>query len=136
MSTTVIQLLTDALRLVNIINSNQSPSAEQGIQALHVLNEMMADVQADGLQMGWYPIADADIATEAPISDEDIRSVKWCLGLELCPYFGIEPLPQHQTNAQDAYTRLAKRKVLYLETDVSMLPQGETGYGWPFIVNN
>lgn len=135
MSTTVIDLITDSLRLIGVINSNQSAPAEAGIQSLHVLNEMMADAQADGVEMGWYPIADADIATIAPLSDEDIRATKWCLAMELCPHFGIEPSQQCKENAADAYVKLVKRKVRYVETDTSILPQADSCYGWPGIVS-
>lgn len=131
MSTTVIQLITDSLRLVNVINANQSPSAEQGISVLHILNEMLADAQADGIRLGWYPIADADIANEAPLSDEDIRGVKFCLALEICPYFGIEPLSQMKENAADAYAKLAKRAPQYMESDLTFLPTADA-YGSPW----
>lgn len=136
MTITVIDLLTDALRMLNVIDVYESPSAEDGIKALHVLNEMMADAQADGIRMGWHPIADADIAVDAPLRDEDIRAVKQCLCLELCPYFGMEPLEQQKSLAADAYAKLAKRYVEYFESDLTMLPQGDAfGYGigtqWP-----
>ena len=128
MTTTVIDLITDACRLVNLIDENESPPPEMGIKCLHLLNELMADAQADGVQMGWYPIADADISATAPLADEDIRAVKVCLAVEICPYFGVEPLQQLKDNAADAYTKLVKRKVRYVESDVSFLPQADA---WP-----
>ena len=132
MSTTVIALITDALRLINVIDQNESPSAEQGIAVLHILNEMLADAQADGIRLGWYPIADADISTDAPLADEDIRGVKFCLALEICPYFGLEPLEQLAQNAADAYAKLAKRAPKYFESDTTFLPMADAyGYTWP-----
>lgn len=125
---TVISLITDVCRLANLIDENESPPAEMGIKVLHILNEMMADAEADGVRMGWYPIADADIAIEAPLQDQDIRAVKACLCLEICPYFGIEPLQQMKDNAGDAYAKLCKRYIRYFESDTTFLPLAE---GWP-----
>jgi hypothetical protein len=132
MSTPVIDLITDVCRLVNLIDDNESPPAEMGIKCLHILNEMMSDAQADGIRMGWYPIADADIATDAPIQEQDLRAVKACLALEVCPYFGVEPLQQLKDNAGDAYAKLAKRYVQYFESDTTFLPQGDAwANSWP-----
>lgn len=130
MTINVIDLLTDSLRLINVIDLYESPSAEDGIKALHVLNEMIADAQADGIRLPWHAIADADIATVAPLDDADIRAVKNCLALELCPYFGLEPTEQQRSNASDAYQKLTKRYVQFFEADLSMLPLAEANY-WP-----
>lgn len=125
MAKPVIDIITDVLRDINVIDENESPSAEQGIKSLHKLNEMLADAQADGLALGWYPIADADIATNAPLRDEDIRAVQACLALELCPSFGMEPAQQVKENAGDAYAKLCKRYIKYFEADLTFLPSGD-----------
>lgn len=135
MSKTVIDILTDVLRDLNVIDENESPSAEQGVKALNKLNEMLADAQADGIRLGWYPIPYADVGTNAPLRDEDIRAVQFCLALELCPSFGIEPLQQLKDNAADAYAKLSKRYIEYMECDLTFLPVAE-GFGcgidpWP-----
>jgi hypothetical protein len=136
MSITVIQLITDTLRMINVINANRAPSPEQGISTLHMLNEMMADWESSGLRLGWYPIADADISAVAPLADEDIRGVKLCLAIEVAPYFGIQPIQQLQENALDARQSLQKRYVQYLESDTSFLPMADAygPYGpWPWL---
>lgn len=130
MTIPVIDLITDACRLVNLIDENESPPPEMGLKVLHILNEMMADAQADGVRMGWYPIADADISVDAPLQDQDIRAVKTCLALEICPYFGVEPLQQLKENAGDAYGKLCKRYIEYFEADTTFLPGAEGNY-WP-----
>lgn len=131
MSKPVIDIITDVLRDICVIDENESPSAEQGIKSLHKLNEMLADAQADGLALGWYPIADADIATNAPLRDEDIRAVQACLALELCPSFGMEPAQQVKENAGDAYAKLCKRYINYFQSDLTFLPGGDAwGSAW------
>lgn len=131
-TTTVIQLITDTLRTINVIGSNSAPSAEQGISTLHMLNEYMADLEDSGIRLGWYPIADADISTTAPLADEDIRGVKLILAVEVAPYFGIQPIQQLLDNREDAYQKLAKRAVLYFESDTTFLPIADADGYWPF----
>lgn len=128
MSKTVIDIVTDVLRDINLIDENESPSAEQGMKALHKLNEMMADAIADGIRINWVSVADADIANESGLLEADVRAVQFCLALELCPSFGIEPSQQLKENAGDAYAKLSKRYIQYFESDLSMLPLAE-GYG-------
>lgn len=131
MSITVIDLITDTLRTINVIGSNKSPSAEQGISTLHMLNEFMADLESDGIRLGWYPIADADISAVAPLEDQDIRGVKLCLAIEIAPYFGIEPIPQLKENAADALAKLEKRAIEYFESDTTFLPTPDAQWWWP-----
>ncbi len=133
MSITCIQLITDTLRMINVIGSNSAPSAEQGISTLHMLNEYMADLENSGIRLGWYPIADADISATAPLADEDIRGVKLLLAVEVAPYFGVEPLPTLQANRNDAYAKLAKRAVEYFESDTTFLPLADADGYWPFM---
>ena len=122
MSTTVIQIIESALRLTNVIDADESPTAEDGLKTLAILNDLMADMQADGIQLGWYPIADADISTNAPLQRQDVRGVKLCLAVELAPHFGVEPQMRLMNDRDEAYANLAKRGALRVELDLSGLP--------------
>lgn len=54
-----------------------------------------------------------------------------CLALELCPTFGLEPMPQVKENAGDAYAKLCKRYINYFESDLTFLPGGDAwGNAW------
>lgn len=125
MTTTVIAIIEAALRLLNVIDEEETPSAEQGIKGLHILNDLLADAYSDGIDLGWRPIADADISGDAPLASEDVRGVKLWLAIEAAPHFGIEPLPTLKELGSDAYAKLAKRAIKYTQADVSGLPVAE-----------
>lgn len=125
MTSTVNEICEASLRLLNVIDEEETPSAEQGIKTLHILNDMMADAQSDGIELGWYPIADADITNDAPLQNADVRAVKLCLAIEAAPHFGVEPLQTLKDLAADAYGKLAKRAIKTFEADVSGLPMAD-----------
>lgn len=127
MTTTVIEMIEASLRLLNVIDEEETPSAEQGIKMLHILNDMLADARGDGIDLGWRPIADADISIDAPLSPKDVRGVKLWLAIEAAPHFGVEPLPTLKELGNDAYAKLAKRAIKFTESDVSGLPVAEAG---------
>ncbi len=124
---TVMEIIESALRLLNIIDEEETPSPEQGIKSLHILNDMLADAYRDGIDLGWRPIADTDITVDAPLAPEDIRGVKLWLAIEAAPHFGIEPLPTVKELGADAYAKLAKRAIKHVESDLSGLPVAEAG---------
>lgn len=127
MSITVIEIVESSLRLLNVIDEEETPTPEQGFKTLHILNEMLADAYRDGIDLGWRPIADADITVDAPLAPEDVRGVKLWLAIEAAPYFGIEPLPTVKELGSDAYAKIAKRAIKFTESDLSGLPIAESG---------
>jgi P22 tail accessory factor len=50
-----LDLITDALRSIGVIDATQSPSAEQGAAALRTLNKLMASLAEDGIDLGYAP---------------------------------------------------------------------------------
>ena len=126
MSTTIIALIESSLRLLNVIDEEETPSAEQGLKMLHILNDLLADAYSDGIDLGWRPIDDADISLDAPLAPADVRAVKLWLAIEAAPHFGVEPLPTLKELGNDAYAKLAKRAIKFVESDVSGLPIAES----------
>lgn len=122
MTATVNELIEASLRLLNVIDEEETPTPEQAVKTLHILNDMMADAQEDGIELGWYPIADADLTADAPLQNKDVRAVKLCLAMEAAPHFGIEPQPSLRELSTDAYAKLAKRAIKVAEADLSGLP--------------
>ncbi len=125
MTETVIGVIESSLRLLNVIDEEETPSAEQGNKTLHILNDMLADALGDGIDLGWRPIADADIGVDAPLAAKDVRGVKLWLAIEAAPHFGVEPLPTLKALGDDAYAKIAKRAIKFTESDVSGLPTAE-----------
>ena len=136
MTTTVIEIITASLRLLNVIDEEETPSPEQGFKTLRILNDLLADAYGDGIDLGWRPIADADINIDAPLDSTDVRAVKLWLAIEAAPQFGVEPLPTLKELGNDAYAKLAKRAIKFVELDVSGLPVAEcTDYTVQTIAN-
>ena len=48
------QVITRALREINVINEVQAPTAEQGAQALSKLNSLMEAWKEDSLDVGYF----------------------------------------------------------------------------------
>lgn len=123
MSATNLEILTFAFNKVNIIDETQAPSAEQGTLGLTLLNDLMADWAADGVDLGWYP--QTDPSGNAPLQDGDVRGVKYGLTGELAAHFGIQLDAETQANIDSSYTKLVKRTRPYSEANMSELPRAQ-----------
>lgn len=128
MTQTVLQICTDAARIINMIDEVTDLSPEQGTMALTALNEMLLDMAEDGIELGWY--AQSSLSNTAPLQDSDLRPVKLVLGRELAMRAGLTPaLPQEIKDEMDlAYDRLSKRTVEYFESDMTGLPVPQGNY--------
>lgn len=129
---TAIEMIADAFRLANIINEIEAPSAEQGVQGLRSLNQMMGQWDRDGIKLGWHVVPELD--DPLPLDPQDERAVKFNLAVELSGEYGLEPMPWVSKNAIDTYAALAKAHRFTVESDLSHLPTAQpfaTGMTWP-----
>lgn len=129
---TALELITQALRLANIIDQIQAPPAEMGQQARTTMNQMVADWERDGIRIGWAPVAALD--DELPIEDADERALKYNLAVELCGEYGLDPSADVSRIRDDTYNRLAKSSADEVVADLSGLPAEDANYyvSWPF----
>lgn len=127
-----LEIIQYALLKCNVIDENSSPSAEQGVTGLNVLNDMLLNEQRDGLRLGWFK--QTNLAANAPLRDEDIYGVKMLLTRALAAHYGIvlEPpladfpgMPDSGEIAK-AHRQLIKRSLAFVEADLGELsrPQG------------
>lgn len=124
---TAIELITRAYRLVNIIDENAAPSAEQGADGLASLNEMLAMWDRDGIRLGWTMVADQ--SDTVPLDVQDIRAVRFNLAVELAGEFGIDASPRVQQIANETYAALCKAHRLKFESSLELLPT-PAAYWW------
>lgn len=131
MPVTFIDMLSDSLRLINVIRTNQAPTAEMGVSGLRSLNELMADWAADGIRLGWHPVSAQN--EELPLREEDLRAVKFNFACELAGGYGLEPPAAVLEIAKLTYARLAKLALQYFESDLDALPIAEPfgTMAWP-----
>lgn len=123
-----LDIVTDAARIVNIIDETQQLSPEQAAQALVAMNDLFADFATDGIELGYYQ--QSDLSATSPFDTSDVRPVKLCLGKELAMRAGLtQTLPQDlQDEMDDAKERLSKRTVEYFESDLTGLPVPQGSY--------
>lgn len=130
MSATNQELINYAFLKCNVISESESPSAEQGVTGLNVLNDMMANTAADGVHLGWYP--QTNMAAVSPLQAQDVGPIKYLLCAALAAHYGIELSQLLMAEIGQANTRLVKRALKYSEADMSELPraQGIFNGGW------
>lgn len=133
-----LEIIQYALLKCNVIDENSSPSAEQGVTGLNVLNDMLLNEQRDGLNLGWYK--QSNLANNAPLHDADVYGVKMMLTRALAAHYGIvlEPpladtpgMPE-SGEISKAHRQLVKRSLRMTECDLGELSRSQGGpWGGP-----
>ncbi len=122
--------VTDALRRATIVGQTATPSAEQGADALTKLNDVMASLRGDGIDLGYNPKATTAESIQIPL--EHVLSVKCMLVVAVCNGYGIEPPIVDAGIASSGYRRMLTQ-ALYAgarETRTDNAPRGDSqGYG-------
>lgn len=122
---TNLELITDALREINVINEVQTPSAAQGEQCLRKLNRMMEKWKEDGITLGWF--AQSDTTDTAPIPDWSELLVTLGLAIRCAPQYGGSITPETAA-AFSSSMNTVKRKLINEQldnADMSHMPIGQ-----------
>lgn len=130
MSATNLEIITYAMLKCNIFDESSAPTPEQGVTTLNILNDMMANMAADGINLGWYP--QTNIASVSPLQAKDVGPVKYRLCASVASHYGITLGDLLLTEIAQATIRLTKTALKYSEADLSELPrtQGAFNGGW------
>jgi len=121
-----LDIITDAARIMNALDETSAPSPEQGVMWLAALNDLMAEFEATGIRLGWFP--QTDLSATAPLQNADVRAVKLCLAAEIASRLGQPLSPETASDINNSYTALVKRYVRYMESDMSELPKAQGYY--------
>ena len=78
---TLGDMITKALRKAGVIRENESPTAEQSRDAIDTFNGLMAQYDADGIDIGDYPVT--VVGDELDIEREHEEAVKTVFALAL-----------------------------------------------------
>jgi hypothetical protein len=87
----VYDVVKRALSLIQVINPKQTFSASDMASAIMALNGMMIRWEADGVSVGWSPVADPEDQVHVP--PEALDAVTYNLGIVMAPEYGVEPMP-------------------------------------------
>lgn len=122
---TPLDLITDALRRLNVISEIDTPSAEQGSHALAHLNDMFAEMLADDIDLGWNPKPLTTSTCVLPA--EHVNTIKAMLALRLVDTYGATAPQGTVIEATKGYNRLQRQGLLgiRLPTDLSNIARGE-----------
>lgn len=127
---TFLELCTDAYFMAGIISEVESPSAEQGSKAVRWMNNLMFDMEGDGIDLGWSPISStADTIT---LPKEALNGLTALLAVKLCSANGVQIPGSALEDAERCRERLLGHAVsLQIERAQSnTLPLGENNTGW------
>ena len=118
-------LLSRSLREIGVIRPNQTPTATQLQQALPTVNSLFEDWEADGIELGWYPLsAGTDVL---PIETKDERMVIYNVAVELAGQFGAPLQESTLLIARETKGRAEKSTTEDVEYDITELPRSSMG---------
>lgn len=128
---TAIEMVTDSMRLANILDMSQVPDAEQTASGIRALNQMMANWEVDGIRLGWLPITSSSMQLALEESDE--WGVKYNFAVALCGDYGFEPAAYVAREAEKAFARLSKGSAQEVIADLGDLPceSAIANVAWP-----
>lgn len=89
---TNLQIVTSALRMLTVLDSTETPSAEDGALGLELMNDVFALLAGDGIDLG-YPPQDS-LSDEFPMDPTVEAQIKPLLALKLHSFFPSIRLPE------------------------------------------
>ena len=114
------QLFKDALVLAGVLSEVENPSAEQGSSALRTLNEMLAEWEEDGIELGFFE--QTSLSANCPLPDSAVSAVKYNLASKFGDEYGMPLSPKLEQLSQTKYKRLVRATIDTEEADMTHLP--------------
>lgn len=126
---TYIDLITDAYRLRNVIDTTQAPSAEQGVTAVRLLNSLMAELLADSVNLNYTPITAAQVGDTLGIPSYAEGGITAALALRIVA--GGTVTPELQVQYDDGIATIMRKAVAasLQPPNFAHIPAGEGSRG-------
>lgn len=124
------ELITAAFRMLSVLDADETLSAEDGVLGLAELNNVMTDLAADGIDLGFPP--QDNLSDEFPLDNQKAGQIKPILAMHLFTFYPSAKVPPTlPALAERSMSRLLLDAVLenIEEADMSNLPRGEA-CGW------
>jgi hypothetical protein len=127
MSISNADVIRDALTLINVLGVGEAAEPEHSEFALRKLNALLADWEADGVNLQYYPQTMDDLGADCPITDDSVLAVTYYLAFALAPSYGKQVDPKMLALGAQYYGRLTREsvKAQMQPVDLSNLPVGE-----------
>jgi len=127
MSTTNAELYRDALSLINVLGVGEAAEPEHSELCVRKTNALLADWEADGVNLQYYAQTMDDLGAECPVPDDAILAVTYYLAFALAPHYGKAVSPELTALGNSYYARLTREGVIarMRPASLSNLPVGE-----------
>lgn len=122
-----LDLITASLRSIGIIGETQTPSAEQGSDAVTRLNDLFAQWAEKGVDLGWNP---KDLTTDTVVLPPGhVQGIKAQLAELLASDYGVDVPPVVIRDAEDSRTILMRQalQAAFGRPNLRAMPLGNTG---------
>lgn len=106
---TNLQIITDALRLINVIDETETPSAEQGTACLRALNQMMEQWEEDQVRLQYFEQSSTAGTFPCPAYSEP--GVIAALALRVAPLYGAQVPPGVITMYDIGYSTILRKAI-------------------------
>lgn len=123
-------VVTAALRMLTVLDSTETASAEDAQQGLQQMNDMFAMLAGDGTDLGWPP--QDNLSDDFPLDSTVEAQAKPLLALHLHAFYPSVALPEIvPVQARRALGQIQRTVVLQNieEADLRNIPLGESNYG-------
>lgn len=121
------EVITAALRMLSVLDADQtSPSSEDGALCLTEMNDLMASLAVDGIDLGFPP--QDNLADDFPLDATVEAQIKPLLAMWLYPYYPAASLPEALPGrAERSKSQLLRSAVLsnMEKSSVTHAPLGE-----------
>lgn len=119
---TTIRYVSDALKILGVIGETDTPSAEQGADAVIALNDMMMYYRELGFDCGFNPQANTSDSFTPPPGERE--AIKYLLASRLVNQYPSNPMPQMSAMiAAEADARWRRKAILLqIEPNKPRLP--------------
>lgn len=102
----VSKAMTRALRLIQVIDPNQSISDTDMETAIDAFNGLARRWEASGLALGFQPVSNPSDTLPVPEEAED--AVIYATAVRVASEYGVTPLPEVITTANNLYADLLR----------------------------
>ena len=129
MTITNSQLITDALREINVINEVDTLSPEKGAECLRKLNQMMESFKESSVNLGYFK--QTDTTADCPIPDWAELGITIALAVAVASKYGAS-VSAETAAVGSGEMGMIRRKLISEKldnTDMTHMPIGQGHYG-------
>lgn len=121
------EIIYDALSLLGVVSETEALSASDAVLGLRVLNDLLAEWDTNGIDVGHWPQTDA--TAEFPAGPSLHLAVKFNLAVHLAPHYQRTVSAPVALAAGASYQRLLRDAVInqMRPSDMTHIPRGEGG---------